>query len=63
MSQSALRLVDKDTMDKQKALDAWQAFDNDPKWQKLIIEYGLDVAILSQVKSEFFDPTHYSPMK
>lgn len=47
----------------QKALDAWQAFENDPKWQKLVAEYGMDVGTLSRVKSEFFDPTHYSPLK
>ena len=48
---------------KQKALEAWHACDNDPKWQKLVAEYGMDVGTLSRVKSEFFDPTHYSPMK
>ena len=42
---------------------SWEAFRNDPEWQKVRAESEVDGPIISRIESVFGDPTDYSPVK
>ena len=42
---------------------SWEAFRNDPEWQKVKAESEAQGPIVSRVESVFGDPTDYSPVK
>jgi hypothetical protein len=41
----------------------WQAFQNDPEWQKVKADSETQGALTTKIESVFVDPTDYSPMK
>lgn len=41
----------------------WQAFGNDPEWQRVSRESQLDGRIVNNVESVFLDPTDFSPIQ
>jgi hypothetical protein len=41
----------------------WQAFQNDPEWQKVKATSEMQGALTTKIESVFADPTDYSPMK
>lgn len=49
--------------DREAAAKSWQAFRDDPDWQKVSQESQVDGRIVSKVESVFMDPTDFSPMK
>jgi hypothetical protein len=48
---------------REAATKNWEAFRNDPEWQKVRTESEAKGAIVSKVESVFVDATDYSPMK
>jgi NIPSNAP protein len=48
---------------REAAAKNWQAFQNDPEWQKARAESETQGRLTSKVESVFADPTSYSPMK
>jgi hypothetical protein len=48
---------------REAATKNWEAFRNDPEWQKVRAESEAQGAIVSKVDSVFVDATDYSPMK
>ena len=48
---------------KEKALAAWKLFNENPKWNKFVAEYGVNGETLEQVNSRYYLPTDYSPLK
>ena len=42
---------------------AWNAFQNDPEWQKVRAESEVDGALTSKVFNSFLSPTDYSPLQ
>lgn len=49
--------------DREAAKKSWDAFRNDPEWQKVAKETTANGPITTKVVSVFADPTDYSPMK
>jgi NIPSNAP len=49
--------------DRETAAKNWQAFRDDPEWQKVSQESQVDGPIVSNVESTFMDATDYSPLK
>lgn len=49
--------------DRETAAKNWQAFRDDPEWQKVSQESQVDGKIVDKVESVFLDATDYSPMK
>jgi len=45
------------------AKKSWDAFRNDPEWQKVAKESEANGKLVTKVESIFLDPTDYSPMK
>lgn len=41
----------------------WQAFKDDPEWQKVKADSETQGALTTKIESVFVDPTDYSPMK
>lgn len=48
--------------DRKAADKAWDAFRNDPAWQKAKAESEKDGPLVAKVESVFLDPTDYSPV-
>ena len=48
---------------REAATKNWQAFQNDPEWQKARAESEVQGRLTTKVESVFADPTGYSPMK
>lgn len=48
---------------REAATKNWEAFRNDPEWQKVRTESEAKGPIVSKVESVFVDATDYSPMK
>lgn len=48
---------------REAAAKNWEAFRNDPEWQKVRAESEAQGAIVSKVDSVFVDATDYSPLK
>ena len=42
---------------------AWQAFRNDPEWQKARVESEKDGTLVARVTNRIWVPTPYSPLK
>jgi hypothetical protein len=49
--------------DRGAAAKSWQAFRDDPEWQKVSRESQVDGRIVSKVESVFLEATDYSPLK
>ena len=45
------------------AKKSWDAFRNDPEWQKVKAESEKDGVLVKKVDSVYLDPTDYSPIK
>jgi hypothetical protein len=45
------------------AMASWNAFRNDPEWQKAKAESEKDGVLVARVESVFLNPTDYSPIK
>ena len=48
---------------REAAKSNWAAFAADPEWKKVASESQVNGRIVSEVKSVFFEPADYSPMK
>ena len=48
---------------REAAAKNWQAFQNDPEWQKVKAASETQGALTTKIESVFADPTDYSPMK
>ncbi len=48
---------------KEAAEKSWQAFRDDPDWQKAKADSETDGALVTKVESVFMNPTDYSPIK
>jgi hypothetical protein len=48
---------------REAAKQNWEAFRNDPEWQKVQKESEANGKIVTKVESVFVDPTDYSPLK
>jgi hypothetical protein len=48
---------------REAAAENWQAFQNDPEWQKVKAASETQGALTTKMESVFVDPTDYSPMK
>lgn len=48
---------------REAATKNWQAFQNDPEWQKVKAASETQGALTTKIESVFADPTDYSPMK
>ncbi len=51
------------TQGRQARDKAWEAFRNDPQWQKAFKESRADGPIVKKVQSQFISPTDYSPIR
>jgi NIPSNAP len=49
--------------DRETAEKSWQAFRDDPEWQKVSHDSQVDGPIVTKVESTFMDATDYSPLK
>lgn len=49
--------------DRETASASWQAFRDDPEWQKVSEESQVDGRIVAKVESVFMEATDYSPLK
>ncbi len=49
--------------DQEAAKRSWDAFRNDPQWQKVFRESRKDGPIVTKVQRHFMRPTDYSPMQ
>lgn len=49
--------------DRESATESWQAFRDDPEWQKVSEASQVDGRIVSKVESVFMEATDYSPLK
>jgi len=48
---------------REAAAKNWQAFHDDPEWQKVKADSEAQGALTTKIESVFADPTDYSPMK
>jgi hypothetical protein len=48
---------------REAATKSWEAFRNDPEWQKVNKESQANGVIVSKVESVFLEPADYSPLK
>ena len=48
---------------REAAAKNWQAFQNDPEWQKVKAASETQGPLTTKIESVFVDPTDYSPMK
>ena len=48
---------------REAAAKNWQAFQNDPEWQKVKAASEAQGALTTKIESVFADPTDYSPMQ
>ena len=42
---------------------SWEAFRNDPEWQRVKAESEAEGRIVSRIESRFLEPTDYSPLQ
>jgi hypothetical protein len=49
--------------DRETAAKNWQAFRDDPEWQKVSQESQVDGKIVDHIESTFMEATDYSPLK
>ena len=48
---------------REEAAKNWQAFQNDPEWQKVRTESEVNGSLTTKIESVFADPADYSPLK